>query len=95
MHNACRDVVAVARQVDSADPVDGDLEMLNGCLEELSEHQKYCISSFYLEEKAYKDISAELGISLGSVRSQIQNGRRNLKNCMTEKLNKLGDERKF
>ena len=70
-----------------------EIEMLNSCLEELSEHQKYCINSFYLEDKTYKDISEDLGISLGSVRSQIQNGRRNLKNCMTQKLNKIGDGR--
>ena len=70
-----------------------EFDFLNHCIEELSEHQKYCITGFYLEDKSYKQIASELGMSLGSIRSQIQNGRRNLKNCMTGKLKKFGDGR--
>ena len=40
------------------------------------------VRMFYLDEKSYKEISDSTGIDWNRVRSLIQNGRRNLKNCM-------------
>lgn len=44
----------------------------------LNEYQKVCIELFYLNEKSYKEIVAITGFDLSSVKSHIQNGKRNL-----------------
>lgn len=69
------------------------LNQMEDCLEKLPHQQKQAVELFYLREKCYKDIAAELGMEWNKVRSFIQNGRRNLKICMeehelTEKINK-------
>lgn len=59
--------------------------MLNGmhhCLESLPAPQKQCIELFYLQGKSYKEIAALNREEVGKIRSNIQNGRRNLKLCM-------------
>lgn len=58
---------------------------LKNCIEQLAEKQKNCITLFYLEDKSYKEIATTTGEAIGKVRSYIQNGRRNLKNCMEKK----------
>lgn len=55
---------------------------LERCLEELSEQQRACVQWFYYEDKSYKEIADIMSEELGKVRSYIQNGKRNLKNCM-------------
>ena len=55
---------------------------LDLCLQQLEVHQKACIQLFYYENKSYKDIATLRNQSLGTIRSYIQNGRRNLKICM-------------
>lgn len=63
-------------------------EQLTGmekCLEQLSAEQKSCVTLFYLQGKCYNDIMEQMGIDWNKVRSNIQNGRRNLKLCMEEK----------
>lgn len=55
---------------------------LERCLAELSELQRACVQWFYYEDKSYKEIADIMSEELGKVRSHIQNGRRNLKNCM-------------
>ncbi len=63
-------------------------EQLTGmekCLEQLSAEQKTCVTLFYLQGKCYNDIMEQTGIDWNKVRSNIQNGRRNLKLCMEEK----------
>ena len=63
-------------------------EQLTGmekCLEQLSAEQKSCVTLFYLQGKCYNDIMEQTGIDWNKVRSNIQNGRRNLKLCMEEK----------
>ena len=57
-------------------------EQLRACIEQLPEKQKECIELFYLKEKSYKEIAEERAEEVGKVRSYIQNGRRNLRNCM-------------
>lgn len=61
------------------------LSRMEECLETLPEGQKAAVKLFYLQEKCYKEIADETGLEMGMVRSQIQNGRRNLKNCMERK----------
>lgn len=55
---------------------------MENCLEKLPEKQQRSVRLFFLEEKCYKEISESTGFSLNEVKSYIQNGKRNLKNCM-------------
>lgn len=57
---------------------------LNFCLEQLSTQQKACVRLFYYEGHSYKEIAGIREEALGTVRSFIQNGRRNLKKCIEE-----------
>lgn len=61
---------------------------LEGCIERLNTDQKRVVELFYIQEKCYNDIVNETGIPWNTVRSQIQNARRNLKICMEEHVNK-------
>ena len=62
------------------------LNKLEDCLQTLQEKQKKVIDLFYLQGKCYTDIATITGNDTGTVRSYIQNGRRNLKNCMDQKV---------
>lgn len=55
---------------------------LHDCLGQLPELQLTCVRFFYFEDKSYKEIAGLLAEEIGKVRSHIQNGRRNLKNCL-------------
>ncbi|GAB5539860.1 MAG: sigma-70 family RNA polymerase sigma factor [Salibacteraceae bacterium] len=55
---------------------------LKKCLDQLKEMQKTCVERFYLEKKSYLEISGALKLTLNSVKSHIQNGKRNLKICL-------------
>lgn len=55
---------------------------LKNALAMLSETQRLCVELFYFQQKSYREVSEELGIDTEAVRSQLQNGRRNLKNLM-------------
>lgn len=55
---------------------------LEKCLETLSEVQRKIVQQFYYEDKSYKEIADLMQEDLGKIRSHIQNGRRNLKNCL-------------
>lgn len=51
----------------------------------LSEEQRICIELFYLKEKCYDEVAEITGYNSKKVKSYIQNGKRNLKNILTEK----------
>ena len=55
---------------------------LEKCIQSLSEEQKKTVELFYLQQKCYDEIAEITGYEWNKVRSYIQNGRRNLKNCM-------------
>ena len=59
------------------------------CLTELGTEQHTSIQYFYFEEKSYADIVSLTGYSLEKVKSCIQNGKRNLKNCITKFLQRI------
>ncbi|MGB3801817.1 MAG: sigma-70 family RNA polymerase sigma factor [Lewinella sp.] len=60
-----------------------DTRPLYHCLKQLKEEQRQCIRRFYLEEgESYQTIAQALHLSVGQVRSHLQNGRRNLKICL-------------
>jgi RNA polymerase sigma-70 factor (ECF subfamily) len=55
---------------------------LKNCIQKLPEQQRQCVEQFYYEDKSYKEIADLTGEALGLVRSNIQNGRRNLRICL-------------
>jgi RNA polymerase sigma factor (sigma-70 family) len=55
------------------------LSELKQALAELSEGQRQCIELFYINEKSYKEICELTAFSEKEVKSNIQNGKRNLK----------------
>ena len=62
------------------------LELMTESLGELNNEQKQCVTLFYLEKKSYQQIAHNTGFSLMQVKSYIQNGKRNLKLLLEEKL---------
>jgi RNA polymerase sigma factor (sigma-70 family) len=61
------------------------LVRMEDCIDGLPDEQRKSIRLFYLEQKSYNEITELTGLDWNKVRSQIQNGRRNLKNCMEKK----------
>jgi len=58
---------------------DRALDNMELALTRLNEEQQVCIRMFYLEKKTYQQISETTGYSNMQVKSNIQNGKRNLK----------------
>ena len=61
------------------------MESAKACLEELPEPQRISIRHFFFEEMSYADIAEATGWHLKSVKSYIQNGKRNLKICIEKR----------
>lgn len=59
-----------------------NFKKLEYCLGTLVAEQREAIKLFYLDGKCYNEIADMTGQDWNQVRSFIQNGRRNLKNCM-------------
>ncbi|THH39802.1 RNA polymerase sigma factor [Neolewinella litorea] len=60
-----------------------DTRPLHHCLKQLNEAQRQCIRLFYLTPgESYASVGERLNLSVGQVRSHLQNGRRNLKICL-------------
>jgi RNA polymerase sigma-70 factor (ECF subfamily) len=57
---------------------------LSRCLESLSPDQQAAIKLFYLEGISYKEIALRTNQDGNKIRSQIQNGKRNLKICLEQ-----------
>jgi RNA polymerase sigma-70 factor (ECF subfamily) len=71
---------------------ESQLNELSKCMKGLSSEQRQVVDLFYLQQKCYKEISALTGLDWNKVRSLIQNGRRNLKNCMEKSANMNSNE---
>jgi len=70
-----------------------NFKKLEFCLGTLTDEQRETIKLFYLEGKCYNDIVEITGHEWNQVRSFIQNGRRNLKNCMEKPETEIKDEK--
>lgn len=55
-------------------------------MESLNEHQRTCMELFYFKEKSYKEIANMNGMDVRQVKSHIQNGKRNLKSLIENKM---------
>lgn len=62
------------------------LAMLKECMESLPENQKVSIEMFFFADKSYADIVSETLFTTKNVKSYLQNGKRNLKNCLEKRL---------
>lgn len=62
-----------------------NIEILRECIETLPENQKTCIEMFYFGQKSYREISESTRLDMNNIKSSIQNGKRNLKNCVEGK----------
>ncbi|WP_317170651.1 RNA polymerase sigma factor [Sphingobacterium litopenaei] len=58
------------------------LSQLEKCIQKLPEKQRISIDLFFINQKCYKEVVEITGFSMNDVKSYIQNGKRNLKNCM-------------
>jgi RNA polymerase sigma factor (sigma-70 family) len=58
------------------------LTFMEECMKKLNAEQKLCVELFFLQEKSYKEITTITSYSVNNVKSYIQNGKRNLKNCI-------------
>ena len=61
------------------------LATLEWALPQLKEQQQTCIRLFYIEQLSYEQIIQQTGYSYNEVKSNIQNGKRNLKLLMEKK----------
>ena len=68
--------------LDRDHPDDEEASALAVCMNELGEEQRISIELFYYQDKSYADIVSLTGFTLDKVKSYIQNGKRNLKNCI-------------
>jgi RNA polymerase sigma-70 factor (ECF subfamily) len=59
-----------------------NFKQLEYCMGQLTADQRKVIELFYLHGRCYNEIATATGLEWNSVRSYIQNGRRNLKICM-------------
>lgn len=64
---------------------DVDLDLLAKSVQELSKEQRECVVMFYLEKKSYQEICEKTQYTSMQVKSNIQNGKRNLKNLIEKK----------
>ena len=74
--------LSISTHHNNEDSLTDDLNLLKNCMEKLPENQKMCIDLFFISEQSYKEVSVNSGYELNKVKSYIQNGRRNLKNCI-------------
>ncbi len=66
---------------------ENNLNDLEKALQQLNEEQSVCVTLFYLQKKSYNEIVESTNYSLLQVKSNIQNGKRNLKIIMQRMQN--------
>ena len=70
--------------VDKNDLIEKDrlLQKMQEALKQLNPEQQQCVNLFYLQKKSYSEIAEITGFSMLQVKSNLQNGKRNLKLLM-------------
>lgn len=63
-----------------------DEELLLKCIDELKDGQRECMKAYWIHNKSYAEIATDLQLSIKKVKSNLQNGKRNLKIKMEEKI---------
>ena len=67
-------------------------EALLKAIEVLGPEQKICISLFYLKKQSYKEIEKTTGYTFQQVKSNIQNGKRNLRLILEQQYKALNHD---
>jgi RNA polymerase sigma-70 factor (ECF subfamily) len=62
------------------------IEQMQICLVDLKENQRVCVELFYLKNQSYQQICDKTNFSLTEVKSFIQNGKRNLKLLLEQRI---------
>ncbi len=62
------------------------LTHMEECIKGLNNEQRLCVELFYLKEKSYVEVAEMTQLSMNNVKSYIQNGKRNLKICMENRM---------
>lgn len=62
------------------------LTHMEDCMKGLNVEQKLCIELFFLHEKSYQEVTETTNFTMNNVKSYIQNGKRNLKNCIESRV---------
>ena len=62
------------------------LTHMEECIKGLNNEQRLCVELFYLQEKSYQEVSETTNLTMNNVKSYIQNGKRNLKNCIESRI---------
>lgn len=75
--------LATALAGDESLDLEENLTRMESCLQTLPPEQRTCVTLFYLEHKSYTEVADLTGFDLKQVKSCLQNGRRNLKICMS------------
>lgn len=65
------------------------LTHMEECIKGLNAEQKLCIELFFLQEKSYQEVTEATNFTMNNVKSYIQNGKRNLKNCMEARISEV------
>ena len=66
---------------------DNTLSNMQSALQQLNHEQQLCVTLFYLEKKSYTEIAVKTGYNMMQVKSNIQNGKRNLRLLLEKKIN--------
>ena len=75
-----------SHDVHHTDESEEKLNKLDDCIKALEEKQRQCVDLFFIQEKCYEEVITITGYEYNKVKSYIQNGKRNLKNCLEKKL---------
>ncbi len=65
------------------------LAALGRCMDKLPERQRETVTMFFIEKRSYADIAEATLVEVKSVKSRIQNGKRNLRLCLEKQGVKL------
>jgi RNA polymerase sigma-70 factor (ECF subfamily) len=65
--------------LENLNALETNLNLLEKGIKALKEEQRLCVEQFYIYEKSYQEISIEFELPINTVKSAIQNGKRNLK----------------
>ncbi len=73
-------------QNEEADLKEEKLKKLEKAVTSLGDEQRKCVELFYFQDKSYVEISSITGFTEKQVKSHLQNGKRNLKQILEERL---------
>ncbi len=71
--------IPVEEEQDGSTELELQLQQLEEAILQLKDEQRICVEHFYLKQQSYIEISEQLSLPLNTVKSAIQNGKRNLK----------------